>query len=162
MIRSFQTTCYFLCAVFFLVDQAWSSTGETITGLSTQVVFTITIIVSILFGLILTRFAAEKSQAKGRMFATKSRGQGELSPDEVLNELKGLSGSARSQKKAAMAISSLLEQKVDERMTVVKQELTEKYGKLVEEKSKVAAEAQHMVIEELAAIIRMDFPHRKG
>ncbi|MBN1870249.1 MAG: PAS domain S-box protein [Candidatus Omnitrophica bacterium] len=116
--------------------------AENITGLSTQVVFIITIVVSIVFGLILTRIAAETRQAKGKIFTTKAKGRGELDPDEVLRELKNLSGSARSQKKAAMAISSLLEEKVEEKVTVVKQELTEKYGKLVEEKSRVAAEAQ--------------------
>ncbi len=124
------------------IQPVWAATADKITGLSTQVVFIITIVVSIIFGLILTRVAAENRQAKGRMFTTKSKGRGELNPDEILNELKDLSGSAKSQKKAAMAISTLLEEKVDEKVTIVKQELTDKYGKLVEEKSKVAAEAQ--------------------
>lgn len=124
------------------VHPVLAANADNITGLSTQVVFIITIIVSIIFGLILTRVAAENRQAKGRMFATKAKGRGELDPNEVLQELKGLSGSAKNQKKAAMAISSLLEEKVDEKMTIVKQELTDKYGKLVEEKSKAAADAQ--------------------
>ena len=124
------------------IHRALAVTADSITGLSTQVVFAITIIVSIIFGLILTRVATENRQAKGRMFVTKSKGSGELSPDEILQELQGLSGSAKSQKKAAMAISSLLDQKVGEKVTIVKQELAEKYGKLVEEKSKIAAEAQ--------------------
>ncbi len=124
------------------ISYAAASTADNITGLSTQVVFIITIIVSVVFGLILTRVAAESRQAKGQMFATKSGGRGELSPDEILQELKGLSGSAKNQKKAAMAISSLLDEKVDKKVTIAKQELTEKYGKLVEEKSKIAAETQ--------------------
>jgi len=128
--------------IIVLLPYAFAATADSITGLSTQVVFTITIIVSIIFGLILTRVAAESRQAKGQIFTTKSKGQGELSPDEILQELKGLSGSAKDQKKAAMAISSLLDEKVEERVTVAKRELTEKYGKLVEEKSKIAAEAQ--------------------
>jgi len=60
-------------------------------------------------------------------------------PYEILEELKELSGSGKKQKKVAMAISSLLDEKVDEKVTLVKQELNEKYGKLVDEKSKLAA-----------------------
>ena len=115
---------------------------DNITGLSTQVVFIITIIVSIIFGLILTRVASENRQAKGRMLVTKTKNRGELNPDEILQELKGLSGSAKNQKKAAMTISSLLKGKIEEKVTTVKQELTDKYGKLVEEKTKIATEAQ--------------------
>lgn len=115
---------------------------DNITGLSTQVVFIITIIVSIIFGLILTRVASENRQAKGRMLVTKNKNRGELNPDEILQELKGLSGSAKNQKKAAMTISSLLKGKIEEKVTTVKQELTDKYGKLVEEKTKIATEAQ--------------------
>lgn len=131
-----------LFVVWFPIHSAWAETADSITGLSTQVVFIITVVVSIVFGLLLTRIAAENRQAKGRIFETKSKGRGELNPDEVLQELKGLSGSARKQKKAAMAISGLLEEKVEEKIGLVKQELSDKYGKLVEEKSKVAAEAQ--------------------
>jgi len=140
-----QTTRTGLLAVFFflaITHPALASTASDITGLSTPVVFTITIIVGIIFSLILTRVAAENRQAKGRLISSKSKTPGELNPDDVLNELKGLSGSAKKQKKAAMAISGLLEEKVEEKMAVVKQELTEKYGKLVEEKSKAAANAQ--------------------
>lgn len=134
-------------AVFFLFlaspyDALATTTADSITGLSTHVVLAITVVVGIVFGLILWRVAAENRQAKGQMFSTRSKGRGDLSPDEVLQELRGLSGSAKNQKKAAMAISSLLDEKVDEKVTVVKQELTKKYGKLVEEKSKVAAAAQ--------------------
>ncbi|HQP11062.1 MAG TPA: hypothetical protein PKV41_06760, partial [Candidatus Omnitrophota bacterium] len=86
--------------IIVLLPYAFAATADSITGLSTQVVFTITIIVSIIFGLILTRVAAESRQAKGQIFTTKSKGQGELSPDEILQELKGLSGSAKDQKKA--------------------------------------------------------------
>ena len=77
------------------VHPVLAANADNITGLSTQVVFIITIIVSIIFGLILTRVAAENRQAKGRMFATKAKGRGELDPNEVLQELKGLSGSAK-------------------------------------------------------------------
>ena len=113
-----------LGTVFLLAVPAHYASAATtgdITGLSTQVVFAITIIVGIIFGLILTRVAAENRQAKGKMFSTKVKGHGELNPNEILNELQGLSGSARSQKKAAMAISNLLEEKVDEKTTIVKQ-----------------------------------------
>ncbi|MCK4881687.1 MAG: PAS domain S-box protein, partial [Candidatus Omnitrophica bacterium] len=96
----------------------------------------------IIFGLILTRVASENRQAKGRMLVTKNKNRGELNPDEILQELKGLSGSAKNQKKAAMTISNLLAEKVEEKVTAVKQELTDKYGKLVEEKTKIATEAQ--------------------
>ncbi len=124
------------------VQPVWALTADKITGLSTNVVFIITIIVSIIFGLILARVAAENRQAKGRMLVTKTKNRGELNPNEILQELKGLSGSAKNQKKAAVALSSLLDEKVKEKVTSVRQELTDKYGKLVEEKSKVAAEAQ--------------------
>ena len=73
-----------------------AATAENITGLSTQVVYVITAIVSIIFGLILTRVAAENRQAKGQMFATKSKGHGELNPDEILQELQGLSEIGRA------------------------------------------------------------------
>jgi len=121
---------------------AVAATADSITGLSTQVVFGITIFVGIIFALILAHVAAENRQAKGNIISTQEKKLGELDPNEILEELKGLSGSAKNQKKAAMAISSLLDEKVEEKTTIVKQELTEKYGKLVEEKSKVAAEAQ--------------------
>lgn len=142
MKRIIKLTLAFCCLSLLSIQPVSAATAEKITGLSTQVVFVITIIVSIIFGFILTRIAAENRQARGKMFVTKSKGQGELNPDEVLQELQHLSGSAKNQKKAAMAISDLLEEKVEEKVGMVKHELTEKYGRLVEEKSKVAAEAQ--------------------
>ncbi|MCK5083966.1 MAG: hypothetical protein KAR31_13745, partial [Candidatus Omnitrophica bacterium] len=74
------------------VQPVWALTADKITGLSTNVVFIITIIVSIIFGLILARVAAENRQAKGRMLVTKTKNRGELNPNEILQELKGLSG----------------------------------------------------------------------
>ena len=82
-----QTTYRGPATLLFLLASpyhAWAATADNITGLSTQVVFIITIIVSIIFGLILTRVAAENRQAKGRIFNTKSKGRGELNPDEIL------------------------------------------------------------------------------
>lgn len=126
----------------FHASSAAAATADKITGLSTQVVFGITILVSIIFALILAHVAAENRQAKGNIISAKINKTGNIDPNEIIQELKGLSGSARVQKKTAMAISSLLEAKVEQKIGIVKQELTEKYGKLVEEKSKVAAEAQ--------------------
>ena len=45
---------------------------------------------------------------------------GEIDPDEIFQELKSLSGSSKHQKKTATAISHLLEEKVEEKVTVVK------------------------------------------
>ncbi len=128
----------------FLLSFASSSTAaasDNTSGLSAQVVFIITVIVGIVVSLILSHIAAENRQAKSAIIATKAK-PGEIHPDEVFQELRNLSGSAKSQKKTAMVISSLLDEKVSEKVAVVKKELTEKYGKLVEEKSHAAAEAQ--------------------
>lgn len=122
-------------------SHAAAVTADSITGLSSHVVFAITVIVSIIFSLILGHIANENRQAKAKIIRSKSK-PGELDPNEILDQLKILSGSAKNQKKAAMTISSLLDEKVQEKVTAVKQEMTEKYGKLVEEKSQAAAEAQ--------------------
>lgn len=133
---------YLTANIFLLLDYSSALAAvDNITGLSTQVVFILTIIVGIVVALILWHVAAENRQAKGKIISSKTK-PGELDPDDIYQELKILSGSTKSHKKAAMAISSLLEEKVEEKVSVVKRELTEKYGKLVEEKSQVAAEAQ--------------------
>ncbi len=115
--------------------------ANSIAGPSSQVVFAITIIVSIFVALILGHIARENRQAKGKIIISKAQ-PGKIDPEEILQELQSLSGSIKYQKKAATAISNLLEEKVDEKVTIVKKELTEKYGKLVEEKSLAAAESQ--------------------
>jgi PAS domain S-box-containing protein len=139
----FSTTKKGLFIALFLI---WTATpaiaaADSVTGLSTQVVFVITVIVSIIIALILSHVANENRQAKGKIIVSRSK-PGEIEPDEIFQELKGLSGSAKNQKKAATAISNLLENKVEEKVSVVRKELTEKYGKLVEEKSQAAAESQ--------------------
>lgn len=126
----------------FSAPPAAAATADSMADLSTQVVFGITIFVGIVFALILAHIAAQSRQAKGTIISAKTGKHGEIDPNDIVNELKGLSGSVKRQKKAAMAISHLLEKKVEEKITTVKKELTDKYGKLVEEKSKAAAEAQ--------------------
>jgi len=120
---------------------AAAATTDSVTGLSSRIIFIITIIVGIIVALILGHVAAENRQAKRKIIDSKSK-PGEIDPDEIFQELKGLSGSTKNQKNTAMAISNLLDSKVEEKVTIVKKELTEKYGKLVEEKSHMAAEAQ--------------------
>ena len=120
---------------------AGAVTADNITGLSTHVVFGIASLVGVILALILVHVANEGRQAKRKIIASHAK-PGEIDPNEILNELLDLSGSKSKQKKAVMAISSLLDEKVDEKVTMVKQELAEKYGKLVDEKSKLAAEAQ--------------------
>lgn len=132
-----------LLTALFLTITASQALAETdsITGLSTQVVFAITIIVGIIMALILAHVANESRQAKDKIVTSKTK-PGEIDPNEIFQELKVLSGSAKNQKKAATAISGLLENKIEEKVMVVKEELNEKYGKLVEEKSRDAAESQ--------------------
>lgn len=129
--------------IFFniLSPLAAAANTDTVTGISPQIVFALTIIIGIIIGFILVHVSAENRQAKGKIITSKLN-PGEIDPDEIFQELKDLSGSAKNQKKVAVAISSLLEEKVEQKVTVVKQELTEKYGKLVDEKSKQAIEAQ--------------------
>jgi len=131
-----------LTAIFLIMatSLAFAKT-DSITGLSSQVVFTITIIVSGVIGLVISYIANENRQAKRNIVTMKTK-PGEIDPNEIVQELQGLSGSIKNQKRAATAISSLLEGKVEEKVTAVKKELTEKYGKLVEEKSQAAAESQ--------------------
>jgi len=132
-----------LLTIFFLTMTASVALARNAgaTGLSSQVVFIITIIVGIFMALILAHVASENRQAKGKIIISKTK-PGEIDPNEIFQELSSLPGSAKNQKKAATAISNLLEEKVEEKVTIVKKELTEKYGKLVEEKSQAAAEAQ--------------------
>jgi len=132
-----------LLTTIFLTMAASLALAETdsIIGASSQVVFAITIIVGIVIALILAHVANENRQAKRKIIESKAR-PGEIDPNEIFQELQVLSGSPKNQKKAATAISSLLESKVEEKVTIVKKELTEKYGKLVEEKSQAAAESQ--------------------
>jgi len=133
----------FLTILFITLHtrHALAAAADDITGLSSQVVFAITIIVGIIVAMILGHVANENKQAKQQLVKSKSK-PGEIDPNEIVQELTSLSGSAKNQKKAAVAISGLLDEKVSEKVGMVKKELTEKYGKLVEEKSKEAAEAQ--------------------
>jgi len=132
-----------LLTIIFLTMSASLALAETdsITGLSTKVIFAITIIVGIVIALILGHIANENRQAKAKIIISKVK-PGEIDPNEIFQELQSLPGSPKNQKKAATAISHLLENKVEEKVTIVKKELTEKYGKLVEEKSQAAAESQ--------------------
>jgi len=118
-----------------------ASASDDITGLSSNIIFVITIIVALFIGLILNHVASENRQAKAKLISSNLK-PGELDPNEILQEIKNLSGSAKNQKKVASAITTLLDSKMDQKVSVVKKELTEKYGKLVEEKSKLAAEVQ--------------------
>jgi PAS domain S-box-containing protein len=127
--------------LFVIILPAEAATADNITGLSTHVIFGIASLIGVVLALILVHVANEGQQAKRKIIASHSK-PGEIDPNEILEELKELSGSGKKQKKVAMAISNLLDEKVDEKVTLVKQELTEKYGKLVDEKSKLAAEAQ--------------------
>jgi len=124
-----------LLITIFLTMTASLALAETdsITGASSQVVFAITIIVGIAIALILGYIANENRQAKRKIIISKAK-PGEIDPNEIFQELQGLSGSPKHQKKAATSISNLLETKVEEKVTIVKKELTEKYGRLVEEK----------------------------
>jgi len=140
MFRTARTSFITLTFLTITTSQAFAK-ADSIAGLSTQVVFALTIIVSIVVALILGHVAKENRQAKGKI--VKSQVQpGEIDPNEIFQELKSLSGSTKNQKKAAAAISNLLEEKVEQKVTIVKKELTEKYGKLVDEKSQAAAESQ--------------------
>jgi len=131
-----------ITAVFLTMTASLAfAESDLMTDLSTRVIFVITIIVGMIAALILGHIANENRQAKSKIIVAKTK-PGEIDPNEIFQELKGLSGSSKRQKKAATAISSLLKEKVDEKVTVVKKELTEKYGKLVEEKSQAAAESQ--------------------
>jgi len=133
-------TCLLTALFFILTTSRALAENDNITGPSSHVVFAITIIVGIIIALILAHVAKENRQAKSKLIIPKLK-PGEIDPNEIFQELKILSGSSRNQKKAATAISSLLDDKVEEKMTVVKKELTDKYGKLVEEKSQAAAES---------------------
>jgi len=132
-----------LITIIFLVLTASVAFAETdnVTGLSPQVIFALTIIVGVIVALILGHVANENRQASAKIIISKVK-PGEVHPGEIFQELKGLSGSTTNQKKVATSISTLLEGKVEEKVTVVRKELTEKYGKLVEEKSQAAAESQ--------------------
>jgi len=120
---------------------AAGATSDSSTGLSTRVVFSLTIIIGIIIALILAHVATENRQAKSAIIDSISK-PGEIDPDDIYQELKILSGSVKNQKKTAMAISNLLEVKMEEKVTIVKKELTEKFGKLIDEKSQAAAEVQ--------------------
>ncbi len=140
MFRTAKTSFITLIFLAITTSQAFAK-ADSITGLSTQAVFALTIIVSIIVALILGYVANENRQAKGKIVKFQVQ-PGEIDPNEIFQELKSLSGSTKNQKKAAAAISNLLEEKVEQKVTIVKKELTEKYGKLVEEKSQAAAESQ--------------------
>ena len=140
MFRTVRTSFITLIFLVITTSEAFAK-ADSIAGLSTQVVFALTIIVSIVAALILGYVANENRQAKGKIVKFQVQ-PGEIDPNEIFQELKSLSGSTRNQKKAAAAISNLLEKKVEQKVTIVKKELTEKYGKLVEEKSQAAAESQ--------------------
>jgi len=140
MFRTVRTSFITLIFLAITTSEAFAK-ADNIAGLSTHVVFAITIIVSIVAALILGYIANENRQAKEKIAKFQAQ-PGEIDPNEIFQELKSLSGSTRNQKKAAAAISNLLEEKVEQKVTIVKKELTEKYGKLVEEKSQAAAESQ--------------------
>jgi len=142
MNRTLTTSVLVLTFLILPASYAAAVDPDKITGLSTQVIFSITIIVGIIFALILAHIAAESRAAQRRIVKSKPPPPGEITTDDILDEIKDLSASSQKQKKAAMALSSLLDSKIEEKVGLVKQEMTEKYGKLVEEKSKAAAAAQ--------------------
>jgi len=135
-----RTTFIIIIFLTITVSQTFAE-ADTFTGLSSQVVFIIAIIIGIIVALILGHVANEGRQAKGKIITSEIR-PGELDPNEIFQELKDLSGSTKNHKKAATAISDLFEGKIEEKVTIVKKELAEKYGKLVEEKTQAAIESQ--------------------
>ena len=141
MIQTIKTALTTIMLLDFLSPLAAAAYTNTDTGISPFIVFVITIFISVIIGFIFFHVSAENRQAKSAIIHTQSK-PGEVDHNEIFQELKGLTGSIKNQKRAAVAISNLLEEKVQQKVNTVKMELTERYGKLVDEKSKQALEAQ--------------------
>ena len=107
---------------------------ETTTVLPTRVALFITIVVGLIFALILVSIARENSKLKKRIEGKKGFAQGVLD-SEILRELRNLSGSDEQRKVAAMIISNLVNERMEEQVNTSTTELSQKYNKMVEEKN---------------------------
>ncbi len=110
-------------------------------SLSTQVAYTVTIVIGILLALILVWIARENSEIKGKLSQIKKT-SGAVVDQEILRELQNLAGPSQKQRETALVISSLLQERINQKINTTTQELTDQYTKVVEERTQEAILSQ--------------------
>jgi PAS domain S-box-containing protein len=114
---------------------------EKETGFATNVVYTVTIIVGIFLALGLAAIARQTSEVKGRLRDIQKSSSLNLDP-VIMRELQNLAGSSHRQKETAVVISNLLQEKINQHVHAAQKELSDKYAKIVDEKSREVSLAQ--------------------
>lgn len=104
------------------------------TGVATNIVYTVTIVIGIFLALGLVAIARQTSEVKSRLSDIGRSSNSTVDP-EIMRELQGLGGSSKHQKEAVVVISNLVREKINQQVDVVKRELSDKYTKIVEEKT---------------------------
>jgi len=119
---------------------AWAAAPTAAYEPSIKTVFIITIIIGIVMGFMLAGFARRSAYLSEHRREKYKKTYGDTFMPDVLEKISPLSGSIESQKQVAAAVSNLLNQKVEEKVSTLKQELTQEYGKIIDEKNKTEAE----------------------
>jgi two-component system sensor histidine kinase VicK len=131
-----------MCCILFLTLIGLFATGSACAQEDEEetsragMVFMVTILIGIGMAVFLAEFAKRSSQVREREREEMKRADRNPMASAVLQKMRGLSGPAQAQKKTARAVAHLLEEKVEERVMSVKQELSKEYGQIIEEKNK--------------------------
>lgn len=128
-------------AAAWAVSYGYAEETAVPDNLSTQVAYTITIVVGILLALIFVWIAKENSEVKGKLSQIKKI-SGAVVDQEILRELQNLAGPSLKQRETALVVSSILQEKINQKVNTVTQELTDKYTKVVEERTQEAILSQ--------------------
>lgn len=138
MIHRKKITCLFLALALVCAIPAFAAApfDEEDDGsrLNTQIAYFVTIVIGISLALAMVYIAKQTSELKGRRDRTKKDPAASIEP-EILKEIKNLGVPPRQQKEAAIAISSLVQEKINAKVGNVTREITDRYTKIIEEKA---------------------------
>ncbi|MFH1996093.1 MAG: ATP-binding protein [Candidatus Omnitrophota bacterium] len=139
-----KTITLLIFAPFFISSSAFSAgIAKNNSDDSAQArVFFITIAIAVVAGFILYAFARRSAEIKARKVLSYQASSDGSFESSIISRLENISHSPRDASRVAAELDSMFQEKLEEKIVGVKQEMDNKYGKIIEQTELRAAEFQ--------------------
>ena len=143
MYRFLTNTLIGIFVILTLANLLFAATPDTgmESNITVLVIFAVTIMLAIAFGLILYNMARRDHELKGAGFKKKSANKGSLI-SVISEQIQNLSGSAKSGEELTGVIMNIVNEELETRTNLVKEEISRKYEDLIDVKKQAIASLQ--------------------